>query len=68
MPSIFEQSERQSPDVQIDLAGQLLKYLLTNLPKGAIPESEWAPGDKDWKKKGVLRKFYQTEFLDTYMW
>lgn len=45
-----------------------MKHLLTNLKTGAIPESEWAEGDTDWKNKGVMRKFHQSEFLDTYMW
>lgn len=40
--------------------------MLTNLKDGAIPESDWAPGDTDWRNKGVFKKFYQYEFLDTY--
>ena len=30
-----------------------------------MAESDYAPGDSDWKNKGVFKKFYQEEFLDT---
>ena len=43
----------------------MLKYMLTNLETNAIAESEWAEGDTNWREKGVLKKFYQDEFLDT---
>ena len=43
----------------------MLKYMLTNLETNAIAESDWAEGDTNWREKGVLKKFYQDEFLDT---
>lgn len=30
--------------------------------------SDWKAGDTDWRNKGVFKKFWQTEFLDTYTW
>ena len=70
VPSIFEQSKGLSPPngVQYDVAGNLLKFLLTNLKTNPIPESEWKPGDADWKNKGVLKKFYQAEFKSSFLW
>ena len=41
---------------------------MTNLPTDAIPESDWKAGDTDWKSKGVLKKFYQSEFKGSYIW
>lgn len=51
-----------------DLAGNILKYLLTNLQTGAIPEADWKEGDTDWRSKGIMKKFYQSEYLDTLSW
>ena len=50
------------------MAGNILKHLLTNLKADAVPVSDWSPGDTDWKSKGVLKKFQQSEFLDTWVW
>ena len=33
-----------------------------------ITEADWKAGDADWQSKGVLKKFHQSEFLDTYVW
>ena len=41
---------------------------MTNLKSDSIPESDWAAGDSDWRNKGVFRKFWQEEFIDTWMW
>lgn len=38
----------------IDVAGEMLTHLLTNLPGG--PE-EIEPKDNGWRSKGVLKKF-----------
>ena len=46
-----------------DMAGDLLEHLLTNLEKNPI--KNLAPYDNDWASKGVLKKFFQSEFLDT---
>ena len=51
-----------------DLTGNMLKYLVTNTKQNAMPEAQWADGDFDWWKKGVLRQFYQDEFLDTFVY
>ena len=67
MPTIFDANPNFGA-ARWDLAGNLLKYLLTNLQTGAIPESDWQAGDTDWKNKGVLRKFQQYEFLNTFVW
>lgn len=56
------------PDFQYDLSGELLKYLLTNLKTGSVPASDWAPADTDFRNKGVMKKFNQKEFVDTYVW
>lgn len=68
IPSAFSSNKLLNPsNSAYDLAGDMLKHLTTKLKTNAIPESDWAEGDSDWWQKGVLRKFYQDEFLDTYI-
>lgn len=65
-PSIYSPNEFLNPSkFDYDLVGNFLKHLLTNLETGAIAEDEWKVGDTEWASKGVMRKFYQHEFLDS---
>ena len=45
-----------------DLAGDILEYQLTNFKGSAI--SELSPKDSVWESKGILKSFYQNEFVD----
>lgn len=45
-----------------DWAGMVLEKLLPNMPESNI--TEIGARDENWKKNGILRKFYQREFLD----
>jgi len=66
IPAIFSPNEGMNKSgLKYDLAGNLLKHLTTNLATGAIPVDQWAEGNPNWREMGVLRQFYQDEFLDT---
>ena len=45
---------------------RMLEFVLTNLKEGAI--SELKEPDSDWRSNGVLRSFWQEDFLSTYLW
>ena len=58
IPAIYPQSSHwfYNPlGLEYDLHGDMLKHIFTNLKSDAIPESEWAPADHDWRNKGVLK-------------
>lgn len=67
IPSAFASNQLLNPsNSPYDLSGNMLKHLMANLQTNAIPTGEWGEGDTNWWQKGVLKKFYQDEFLDTY--
>jgi hypothetical protein len=45
-----------------DTPGKVLGHLLTNIPETGIEELN--ERDPKWKKKGVFRKFRQSEFVN----
>jgi len=61
MPSPYHSVEEYPRDY--DTVGVMMTHLLTNLKTNSV--SEVKPGDTDWASKGVLKQFYQDEFLDT---
>jgi len=66
LPAIYSPNEGMNvSQLQYDMAGDILKHLTTNLSKGAIPPDQWKLGNRNWREMGVLRQFYQDEFLDT---
>lgn len=69
LPSAFSSNQLLNPsNSNYDVAGDLFKHIYSNLETDPIPVSSWAPGDADWWQKGVMKKFYQSEFLDTFVW
>ena len=46
--------------------GNVLSYLLTNLPED--PLDSWSAGDPDWQEKGVFRPFWQPDYLTSNIW
>lgn len=47
----------------------MFQHLLPNLPKGTgTPGLVVKPGADDWQSKGILRKFSQSEMLETFVW
>ena len=56
--------------VAYDLSGNMLRHLITNVEGSGSSGTirEWVAADPDWRSKGVLKKFYQNEFLDTFLW
>lgn len=60
VPSIYSLDESQR---YYDLAGALFTHVLTNLQTNALPSLQ--AGDTSWASKGVLKQFFQDEFLDT---
>lgn len=61
MASPFHTNDAYPKDY--DTVGAMMTHLLTNLKEN--PVSSVAPGDTDWMSKGVLKQFFQDEFLDT---
>lgn len=49
-----------------DSIGSMLEYVLTNLKEDPI--TSFQPKDYAVGEKGVLRKFAQAQFLDSYLW
>lgn len=58
VPAVYPTSDHwiyNPTGLEYDLNGIMLKHMLTNLKTNAVPESEWAPADLDWRTKGVLK-------------
>lgn len=70
VPTVHERCEATNENdfrnCGYDSTGEMLKHLLRNIPYGFI--NQLKPMDKDWKQKGVLRKFSQKMLLESFIW